>query len=74
VTRVALVARCALSDGLILITSFRELTDAPILICSALHTPIDRVLRLKLGAFDFMSKPFDLDEPQARVEALLAYS
>jgi DNA-binding response OmpR family regulator len=59
------------TDGLILTTSFRTITDAPILICSARHKSIDRVLGLKLGAADFVAKPFDLDELEARIEALL---
>jgi DNA-binding response OmpR family regulator len=59
------------TDGLILTTAFRAVTDAAILICSARHQQFDRVLGLKLGAADFVAKPFDLDELEARIEAIL---
>ena len=58
-------------DGLSLTTSFRALTGAPIVICSARQGQLDRVLTLKLGAADFVAKPFELDELEARVEAVL---
>ena len=59
------------ADGLFLTTSFRALTGAPIVICSARQGQLDRVLTLKLGAADFVAKPFELDELEARVEAVL---
>ncbi len=59
------------TDGLVLTTSFRSLTDSAILICSARHQQVDRVLGLKLGAADFVAKPFDLDELEARIEAII---
>jgi DNA-binding response OmpR family regulator len=59
------------TDGLVLTTALKQLTDAPIIICSARHQQVDRVLGLKLGADDFVAKPFDLDELEARIEAVL---
>ena len=59
------------ADGLFLTASFRTLTNAPIVICSARHGQIDRVLGLKLGAADFVAKPFELDDLETRVEAVL---
>jgi DNA-binding response OmpR family regulator len=59
------------TDGLVLTTALKTLTNAPIIICSARHEQIDRVLGLKLGADDFVPKPFDLDELEARIEAVL---
>lgn len=59
------------TDGLVLTTALKQLTDAPIIICSARHEQVDRVLGLKLGADDFVAKPFDLDELEARIEAVL---
>jgi DNA-binding response OmpR family regulator len=59
------------ADGLLLTTTLRAATDAPILICSARDTLVDRVIGLKLGAADFVAKPFDLDELEARIQALL---
>jgi DNA-binding response OmpR family regulator len=59
------------TDGLVLTTTLKALTDAPIIICSARHGQVDRVLGLRLGAADFVAKPFDLDDLQARIEAVL---
>jgi DNA-binding response OmpR family regulator len=59
------------ADGLFLTTSFRTLTSAPIIICSARQGQIDRVLGSKLGAADFIAKPFELTDLEARVEAVL---
>ncbi|MDQ6670807.1 MAG: response regulator transcription factor [Chloroflexota bacterium] len=59
------------TDGLVLTTVLKTLTSAPIIICSARHEQVDRVLGLKLGADDFIAKPFELDELEARIEAVL---
>lgn len=59
------------ADGITLTTSFRNLSSAPIVICSARHQQIDRVLCSKLGAADFVAKPFELEELEARVDAVL---
>jgi DNA-binding response OmpR family regulator len=59
------------TDGLVLTTALKTLTRAPIIICSARQEQVDRVLGLKLGADDFIAKPFDLDELEARIEAVL---
>lgn len=44
---------------------------APILMMSARNQTIDKVVGLKLGADDYLSKPFEAPELVARVEALL---
>ena len=62
------------ADGLILTAAFKGMTSAPILICSARQTQVDRVLGLKLGADGFVAKPFDLDELEARIEVILRRS
>src|SRR5438067_6619152 len=59
------------TDGLVLTTALKAQTNAPIIICSARQEQVDRVLGLKLGADDFVAKPFDLDELEARIEAVL---
>jgi DNA-binding response OmpR family regulator len=59
------------TDGLVLTPALKTLTNAPIIICSARQEQVDRVLGLKLGADDFVAKPFDLDELEARIEAVL---
>jgi two-component system, OmpR family, response regulator MtrA len=59
------------TDGLVLTSALKALTNAPIIICSARQEQVDRVLGLKLGADDFVAKPYDLDELEARIEAVL---
>src|SRR6202035_3708082 len=59
------------TDGLVLTTALKQLTNAPIIICSARHQQVDRVLGLKLGADDFIAKPFELEELEARIGAVL---
>ena len=58
-------------DGLVLCSSLKAIADIPIIICSAANQTRDRVLGLKLGADDFIGKPFDIYEFEARVEAVL---
>jgi len=59
------------TDGLVLTSALKAQSNIPIIICSARHEQVDRVLGLKLGADDFIAKPFDLDDLEARVEAVL---
>src|SRR6266851_243339 len=59
------------ADGLILAATLKILRSTPIIIMSARTQQADRVLGLKLGADDFIAKPFDLEELLARVEAAL---
>lgn len=57
-----------------LIARIRERCDAPILVASAKGEASDRVALLRMGADDYVVKPFDLDELLARIEALLRRS
>jgi DNA-binding response OmpR family regulator len=59
------------TDGLVLTAPIKMLTNAPIIICSARQEQGDRVLGLRLGADDFIAKPFELEELEARIEAVL---
>lgn len=59
------------TDGLLLVSALKSASDAPILICSARIAQVDRVLGLKMGADDFVAKPFDIEELEARVHGLL---
>ena len=45
--------------------------DVPILILSARNTSADRVLGLKKGADDYLTKPFNLEELMLRVRKLI---
>jgi len=58
-------------DGLVLCSGLKGITDVPIIICSATPQKRDAILGLKLGADDFVAKPFDIYELEARVEAVL---
>ncbi len=48
--------------------------DTPILMLTAKGETIDKVLGLKLGADDYLTKPFEVLELLARIEALLRRS
>jgi DNA-binding response OmpR family regulator len=61
-------------DGISLCLELRRNSEVPILFISARKDPPDRVVGLRIGADDYMSKPFDTDELVARVEALLRRS
>ena len=58
-------------DGLEVLAQARaEGLLAPVLILTARGTVGDRILGLNTGADDYLPKPFDLDELEARVRAL----
>jgi len=58
-------------DGLEVLAQARAAKlDTPVLILTARSTVGDRVLGLNAGADDYLAKPFDLDELEARVRAL----
>lgn len=61
-------------DGISLCLELRRASEVPILFISAKGQPPDRVVGLRVGADDYMGKPFDNDELVARVEALLRRS
>src|SRR6059058_841770 len=58
-------------DGLVLCSVLKSMANVPILICSATQRRRDAFLSLKLGADDFIAKPFDVYDLLARVEVLL---
>ncbi|MHC1684629.1 MAG: response regulator transcription factor [Clostridiaceae bacterium] len=58
-------------DGFSLCKNIRWISEVPILIVSAKQTDLDKVKGLKLGADDYITKPFSLIEISARVEAHL---
>jgi two-component system alkaline phosphatase synthesis response regulator PhoP len=45
--------------------------DIPILMLTARSETVDKIVGLRLGADDYVTKPFDLSELAARVEALM---
>ena len=54
-----------------LITEIRKLKVMPIIVISAKTSQKDKINVLRLGADDFIGKPFDINEVIARVEAQL---
>jgi len=58
-------------DGWEVCRRIRELSDVPIVILTARVQEDERVRGLKLGADDYVVKPFSLKELEARVEAVL---
>ena len=59
------------ADGLDLCRRLRSLSDVPILMLTARGEPMDRVVGLELGADDYLAKPFEPRELQARLRAIL---
>lgn len=58
-------------DGLDVLQQARKANlNTPVLILTARGTVGDRILGLNAGADDYLPKPFDLDELEARVRAL----
>lgn len=58
-------------DGYSLCQSIRLISDVPILIASARNKELDKIKGLKIGADDYVTKPFSLPELEARIESLL---
>lgn len=58
-------------DGLELCRQIRERSTVPIIAVTARGTPAERVAGLKMGADDYLVKPFSLPELHARIEAVL---
>jgi two-component system OmpR family response regulator len=62
-------------DGLAICRDLRASKDVlPIIMLTAKGEPIDRVLGLEMGADDYLAKPFDLHELEARIKAVLRRS
>jgi two-component system OmpR family response regulator/two-component system alkaline phosphatase synthesis response regulator PhoP len=59
------------ADGLMLCTRLLAQWPAPIIMLSGSRRESDRILSLRLGADDFIAKPFDTFELVARVQAVL---
>src|SRR5712691_459898 len=57
--------------GEAVLQALREAGDVPILITSAKRTDAERIAGLRLGADDYLAKPFNPHELTARVAAIL---
>jgi two-component system alkaline phosphatase synthesis response regulator PhoP len=58
-------------SGLTICKEIRKYSKVPILFLSAKGTTQDRIAGLKLGANDYLPKPFDLEELLLRVQVLV---
>ncbi len=59
-------------DGLSIVQALRAADNqTPVLVLSALGEVDDRVKGLKVGADDYLAKPFAMEELQARIEVLI---
>lgn len=58
-------------DGLQVARQLRQKGDVPIVLLTARGSDIDKIAGLRLGADDYVTKPFDLRELKARVRAVL---
>lgn len=61
-------------DGMLLISKIRLMSKVPIIVISGRTGQVDRVVALERGADDFIPKPFDLTELEARIAAVLRRS
>ena len=59
------------TDGVVLCSQLHTKSSGPIVILSGTKRHRDRILSLRLGADDFIDKPFDVYELVARIEAVL---
>lgn len=57
-------------DGLDILKQIRDFSVLPVIIISAKETEVDRIIGLKLGADDYVTKPFSVKELVVRVESL----
>ncbi|WP_200762857.1 response regulator transcription factor [Nitrosophilus alvini] len=58
-------------DGLEVLKKIREFSDIPIIISSARSDITDKVIGLELGADDYLPKPYNPRELEARIRAIL---
>lgn len=60
-------------DGVTVLRRVRESTDLPVVVLSARHSSDDKVEALDLGADDYVTKPFGVEELMARIRAALRH-
>lgn len=58
-------------DGFEVLKKIREKSAVPVLMLTARDDNIDKVYGLRLGADDYLTKPFDINEFSARVHSLV---
>lgn len=58
-------------DGLSALRSLRKENNVPVIMLTAAGEPVDRIIGLEMGADDYLGKPVDLRELEARIKAVL---
>ncbi len=58
-------------DGLSILRSLRPEIQTPVIMLTAAGDVVDRIIGLEMGADDYLGKPVDLRELEARIKALL---
>jgi two-component system phosphate regulon response regulator OmpR len=58
-------------DGLAALQQLRRLTQIPVIMLTAAADVVDRIVGLEMGADDYLGKPVDLRELEARIKAAL---
>ena len=58
-------------DGLSILTHLRQSHSIPVILMSALGAEADRISGFRLGADDYLPKPFSMVELRVRIEAIL---
>ena len=61
-------------DGVAVLTQLRSFTQVPIVVLSGRHGSDDKVEALDLGADDYVTKPFGIEELLARLRAALRHN
>jgi DNA-binding response OmpR family regulator len=64
----------AAEDGMDVLANLRRKSDVPVIMLTARGKELDRVLGLKLGADDYVVKPFSPSELTARIASVLRRS
>ena len=60
-----------LQSGDMFLKKLREISDIPVIVLSAKDSVASKVELIRMGADDYITKPFDLDELSVRIEAVL---
>ncbi len=58
-------------DGLSILRSLRPDVSTPVIMLTAAGDVVDRIIGLEMGADDYLGKPVDLRELEARIKAIL---
>lgn len=58
-------------DGLAVLRSLRPDNQTPVVMLTAADDVVDRIIGLEMGADDYLGKPVDLRELEARIKAVL---